>query len=473
MKIKGNYRFLAITFFLFSAFTIQAQEDSLKQMTIGRFLDLVKANHPLAIQADLQPEIGNRTVQKARGAFDPKAAADLSQKYFDGKQYYDLQDGGLKIPTWFGMELGAGYMENGGVFLNPENNTPGAGLWQAGITLPIGQGLFIDERRAELRKAQIFEESSLLEQRLMYNKLLYKAGQTYWEWFTAYNNLRVFQNAVQLAEFRFNAVKQGAAVGDRPDIDTLEAGIQLQNRMLNLQQSQVDYRNARLKMSIFLWSEGVIPLELEDNTVPPISNTMDALPLDNSWIARFDEFMSAHPLINTYRFKLDMLGIEQRWKREQLKPDLNLKYNALNEPVGDDIIADYSINNYTWGIQFVMPLFLRKERASLRLNELKIRDTQLDLTDKQASLAFKARAVLNEWETLEGLVELYQQTVQDYLGLLNGERQMFNAGESSLFMVNSRELGYINAQLKLIELLAKNHKAELKTLYSFGVLGDE
>jgi hypothetical protein len=81
--------------------------------------------------------------------------------------------------------------------------------------------------------------------------------------------------------------------------------------------------------------------------------------------------------------------------------------------------------------------------------------------------------VLNEWETLEGLVELYQQTVQDYLGLLNGERQMFNAGESSLFMVNSRELGYINAQLKLIELLAKNHKAELKTLYSFGLLGDE
>jgi hypothetical protein len=53
---------------------------------------------------------------------------------------------------------------------------------------------------------------------------------------------------------------------------------------------------------------------------------------------------------------------------------------------------------------------------------------------------------------------------------LEGEQNKFSAGESSLFMVNSRELGYINAQIKYLELLTKNRKAVLGTEYSLGVL---
>jgi hypothetical protein len=60
--------------------------------------------------------------------------------------------------------------------------------------------------------------------------------------------------------------------------------------------------------------------------------------------------------------------------------------------------------------------------------------------------------------------------VSDYERLLNGERQMFDAGESSLFMVNTRESGFIQTQLKYIQLLTKNHKAELALNYNLGIL---
>ena len=59
--------------------------------------------------------------------------------------------------------------------------------------------------------------------------------------------------------------------------------------------------------------------------------------------------------------------------------------------------------------------------------------------------------------------------VKDYEGLLNGERSMFNAGESSLFLINSREVNYINAQLKLVELLAKRKVTILALNYSLGI----
>ena len=79
---------------------------------------------------------------------------------------------------------------------------------------------------------------------------------------------------------------------------------------------------------------------------------------------------------------------------------------------------------------------------------------------------------VNEWEITKEQADLYAQTVNDYRGLLEGERALFDSGESSLFMVNSRELGYINAQIKLIEILTKNQKAILATRYSLGTLAN-
>ena len=197
---------------------------------------------------------------------------------------------------------------------------------------------------------------------------------------------------------------------------------------------------------------------------------LTALTAPTTLLTQIDSIIQQHPEVNQYRYKIDMLEIDQRWKREQLKPTLNLNYNALTEAVNDNPLAEYSSANYKWGLTFSMPILLRKERGALRLADLKINDAELELASKTAVLGYKALASINEWANTAEQVELYSQTVRDYDGLLGGERQMFDAGESSLFMVNSRELGYINAQLKLIELLTKNRKAGLAANYSLGVL---
>lgn len=447
-----------------------AQSDEQSVLSFEDFNAIVTQHHPMAVQAELIKKKGDATVQMARGAFDPKLGADISQKYFKGDQYYSLIDAGLKVPTWFGIEVYGGYEQNGGVFLNPENSTSGGGLVFAGVSVPVGRGLFIDERRAELRTAQIFQKSTVVEQRLMMNELLYSAGKAYWEWFEAYQVLQVYQEAIVLAEFRFNAVKQEAALGDAPTIDTLEAGIQLQNRQLALQQAQLDFKNASAKLGIYLWQNGQIPLELEETTIPVDKETVQLRTTQGLMLDRLDSLIAYHPYLQQYRFKIDQLKIDRRMKIENLKPQLDLKYNALNQVVGNNPFADLSINNYNWGLQFSMPIPLRKERGALKLAKLKIQDAELDVVDTQAQIGYKINAALNEWNTTRDQTFLYRQTVRDYLGLLEGEQNKFSAGESSLFMVNSRELGYINAQIKYLELLTKNRKAVLGTEYSLGVL---
>ena len=238
---------------LLLSLNISAQIDVVNVLTFDEFMARVTKHHPLAMQADLKLEQGGATVRKARGGFDPKAFSDVSQKYFSDKQYYSVINSGLKIPTWYGVELKSGYSQNDGVFLNPQNNTPSAGLWYAGISVPIGQGLFIDKRRAELRKAKIYQESTKAERDLLYNELLYNAGKAYWDWFENYNTIKVYQNALDVSKQRFDAVKQGALFGDKPFIDTVEAAIQVQNRMLNLQEAELDYKNNSALLSVYLW----------------------------------------------------------------------------------------------------------------------------------------------------------------------------------------------------------------------------
>lgn len=447
-----------------------AQSGEKNELSYEDFNAIVQQHHPVAVQADLIRRKGDATVQMARGGFDPKVGTDISQKYLLGDQYYSLIDAGLKVPTWFGIEAYAGYEQNGGVYLNPENSTSGGGLAYAGLSLPVGRGLFIDERRAELRRAQIYQKSTLVEQRLMMNKLLYDAGGAYWDWFEKYHVLKVYEEAIELAQFRVSAVKQHAALGDTPAIDTLEAGIQLQNRLLAWQQAQLDFKNASARLGIFLWQNGQIPLELEERTIPVDKSTVQLRTTEGLLLDRLDSLVAYHPYLQQYRFKIDQLKIDKRLKFEGLKPQLNLKYNVLSQVVGDNPFSSLSINNYQWGLQFSMPIPLRKERGALKLAKLKIQNAELDVVDTQAQIGYKISSAVNEWNTTREQTALYQRTVRDYLGLLDGERQKFEAGESSLFMVNARELGYINAQIKYLELLAKNRKAVLATEYALGVL---
>lgn len=463
-------RSLYSTLFFFLCLTATAQESTPQILTFDEFLNIVKTQHPVSLQAELKLELGEAILQQSRGAFDPKVQADFNQKYFKDKEYYELGEGKLKVPTWFGVELEGGYERNQGQFLNPENEVPTAGLWFAGISVPIGEGLFIDERRAELQKAKAMLKQTQAERDLVRNELLFSAGVAYWDWFMAFHTLNVYNDAIILAQERYTAVKRNASLGAVPSIDTMEARIQLQNRQLSQQQAALDYQNAERYLIVFLWKDGLTPLELTAETQPEGKDSY----LENAALLNLplslDSAIKNHPELRKTRAKITQLETDKRWAREQLKPQLNLKYKPLTEAVSGDPFAEYSINNYTWGLQFNFPIFLRKERGKLNQMKIKLSDTKLALTNKQELISFKIQAAINEFETTKNQISVSSRIAKDYAALLDGERRLFSGGESSLFMVNSRERGFITAQIKVIQLISKNRKTIIKTNYALGTL---
>ena len=465
------FSFCAVMTSVIGSFQLLAQQlPDNNVLYLEDYLEFVRIHHPFAKQANLQIEMGDAEVLGARGSFDPQLYADIAQKYFKGDQYYSLMNGGIKIPTWFGVDFYAGYENNRGLNLNPQFSTPDIGLAYAGISVPIGQGLLMDRRRAHLRKAQLYKQMSIEEKRIILNDLIFEASNAYWYWYEAYNVQQVYAEALVLAEERFTALRRSAELGDVPPIDTLEAGIQVQNRALSLQQAQLDYVNAKALLSIYLWQEGVVPVELGDNVFPPVSRDVADFSRFKSPLLDSDNALANHPELIQYQLKIDQLKIDRRLALELVKPQLNLKYNAINQPINNNPFMEYSMRNYTWGADFNIPIFLRQGRGELKLANLYIQDASLGYEAKRALIEMRVQQANNEWATTNQQVVLYWRTVKDSERLLIGEQTKFSAGESSLFMVNAREISYISAQVKLIELLTKNQISLLKSYHTLGIL---
>lgn len=465
MKLKSNIYISVFLFFWLNS--IDAQTDTSFKLNFNKFMIMVKQNHPIIKQAQLLLKTADASTLAAYGNFDPKVFYDLDNKTFNAKNYYQISNGGFKIPTWFGLEIKGGIENNNGVYLNPERTTPYNGLIYTQLSLPLVQGLVIDERRATLKQAKIFKEQSVFDQINILNDILYKAGKTYWDWYFSYLNVQIYQNAITLSETRFDAVKQTLILGDKSAIDSVEALIQLQDRRLNLQQALLDYNSKSLFLSNYIWLDENTPLEITDKTTPEENYfTNETSKTVEFKISKLDSFIYIHPNLKVYEFKLKQLDVEKRFKQEKLKPNVLINYSPLSSVSN----LNYNSNNYKWGVSFGYSLFLRKERADLQITKIKIQNVAYENLNKRNELTNKIKATVYEFKSYQNQVEIYTKNVKNYEKLWESERRLFDSGESSLFMINSRETSYINAQLKLNELLNKNQQSILGIDFILGIL---
>jgi len=452
------YSLVALFIILFSA--TQAQ-DTTNTLSVDMFFTLVRKYHPLAKQIELLDDKGTSVVLKEKGAFDPYLYSSLNQKYFDEKQYYHLLGTALKIPTWYGVDFKLGYDQSAGQYLNAEDKLPSVGLAYAGVSLPLLQGLLINERRNVVKQAQVFKQSTVVEQKALLNDLMFDALAAYWEWYACYAQNIVYKDAAELSQQRFKGVRQSFLQGDRSAIDTLEAFLQYQNRLSNLNQSAIILQNASYKLSNFLWSANEEPLEITSALIPAIdkkifidlSNEVDSLNVN------VENLAANHPQVLLYDYKYKSANIDLKWKLEKYKPKLNLNYNVLTAPVGNTIVSNLSTNNYKWGVDFSFPLFLRRERGDVKLSEIKLLEIEYAKQQKLLEQVNKIKMYRNELLVLQQQRILFASMVSNYSSLLNAEKRNFESGESSLFLINAREMALIDSQLKQIEVDAKLAKA--------------
>ena len=441
-------------FLMILSFQISFAQDSLK-LSHQEFLTVVKNYHPLALKYQIQNKIANAEITRARGGFDPVLAGKLGEKNIAGTKYYEQRNIELGIPTWYGIDITGSYNYIDGDKLS--NTETVGGLYQFGITIPLAKNLLYDRRRAMLDQAKFGLKMTEAEQVVLTNELLLDAENTYWDWVKSYEIYKLQKAAVEINRKRLELVRKTYQYGESPAIDTVEASSQLQNFELRERDAYLNFVKSTQDLQMFLWKENLEFFEISQLIFP--SSNLDSHSGYNDYDFLVQNVQSKqlenHASLQYYFQKQNILESERRLKWQSFLPKIDFTYNFFNkENYKPDYLPLFD-NNFQYGLKLEIPIFLRQARADYEIAQLKISQNQQDSQLKLREINTKIETYKNEVNNYITQIDISTKNLNNYSRLLNAEETRFSNGESSLFLINSRENKWLEAQEKNLELKNK------------------
>ena len=445
---------------LFMVFFFLCTGTHSQELTLTEYLNWVLAEHPLAEKARLNPQMRNAQFLQVKGLFDPVLESKFKNKFLKGTEYYTTSETSLTYNTPYAIGLVGHFDVNSGSYINPTDYTSNAGLLALGVSVPLLKGLVIDERRMAKKRAEVLLEAGNLEQQLAINELLAQSVQLYSDWYYAVQKNNIIDSLVSTSERRFFAVRSRYLGGDRSAIDTLEAYVQNQNRLLQFQESKLEVIKSRIALVAFLEFNNENRVAILNETISPSLNFKSEL-APFRYGSSLLSLLETHPELALYANKGASLRIEEKWKTEKLKPKLNVEYHFLNKDFSEGLPSYFSTNNYKWGAEFSMPLFLREARGDLKVQRIKIEENNLNTEWKRNQLEQKTLALEVAYTNTLSQQELAASNATLYQRLLEAENTKLFNGESSLFLVNQRENTYFENAIKAMELDRKVQQVKI------------
>ncbi|MBC6409003.1 MAG: TolC family protein [Ekhidna sp.] len=442
-------------------------------LSLAHVMNMTLSFHPVVKQAELFSRDAEANLRMARGRLDPKLEVDYDLKNFKETEYYDLLTTTFKIPTRIGLDPKIEFIRNEGTFINPQNKIPEEDNFeqlQLGVAIPLGKGLFFDERRNAIRQAESFTQIAEAERVKATNKILLTVIKDYWEWYVSYQQRMLLSQAIQLSQDLFNRTIIDYEFGEAAVVDTLQAKINLQKRTVDFRKAQADFEVAKLNLGKHLWSANLVPLEIQPNVVPGAESLFQT-PSEESLKNDIQFALENHPEINKLEGKRNQLNAGLRWARESLKPQVDLSYSFINAPVNQDFKSetlDFG-ENYKLGLDFSFPILLRKERGKLQQTQLKVQSNEFEMADNRLTIKNNIIAIYTQSIAFEDLLGQYAGVSDNYRFLLEAEIINLQNGETDIFKLNIQQDKYIEAQNEYYDALIKWEKSKVEYNYTIGI----
>lgn len=457
-----------ISFFLLVLISVLGKSQNNLQLSYDSFLLNVLQNNPLAKRAENEKKYADVQYKAARGNYDPILSGNYEQKQFNGSNYFTTLNSEVKQPIYTSQYLKFGYDYGNGSYLNPENSTLPNGLPYVGIEVGVLQGLFIDKRRAEVIKTKEYLNYYDAEKRIQLNSLLFEASQCYFDWLFSLKQMALNNYFMQVAKQRLTGIESLATIGEKPSVDTIEAAIFYQTRFLDFQSALIDNQKSINEISSFNWQNNnpslVTEYFLATDSLELYFNKAKALLIESLY-----QNIPSNPILSKYSSLQKVLEIDNRLKKEMIKPNLNIKYNFLSNNA-TSINPSFSNNNYKFGLNLSFPLFLRNPTYEYKLATIKSQNNNLELLNKTNELNFKINAFKKTIDILAEQLQNAERSTKYNKILVEAEKLKFSNGESTLFMLNTRENKWLESEIKFAEYKLKFIKTVLNLIYLNGDL---
>ncbi len=464
--MKKN-KLVFISLLCFVSMSIRGQEKI--RFHYSDYIGIILKNNPMSVASENTAAYGRLKYKAARGNYDPLINGSVQEKQLNNTYYYTSIQGEVKQALFTSQYLKLGYEYGQGDFIDPQRYTSSYGLPYVGIEVGLLQGMLFDKRRAEVLSARHQVDYYEAERKIALNNLLYESSLAYFDWLFSQRQYNLFSYFSNLARQRFDAAAELARSGERPAIDTLEADILLQTRLLDLRAAELENTKKFAEINTYHWNSATESSRLDKELLvtDSLENYFEKL---KELVGKYSPGGAAtNPVLQQYQAKKNILEVEQKLKREMTKPRLDVNYNFLSYN-SDSYNPYFRSNNYKWGASLSFPLLLRTARNEYKMAQLNTRNTHLELGNKTNELLIKQDLSRQNLQIISEQLQHADKTARFSKQLLEAEKLKFENGESSLFMLNTRENKWLESELKLAEYKLKLIKTLMYMIYLNGNL---
>ncbi len=426
-------------------------------LEVPEVLASVDRSFPLIEAARREQDLAAGAAVEARGAFDlkVKAGAETLRSYYDNDRFKATVEQPLAP---LGMTLFGGYRAGRGDFAqyDAKSLTLDNGELSAGINLPLLRDRAVDARRAALRVTDIgvnLAAQTVAKARLSYFK---DALKQYWDWVAAGRQLDVARALLDLAERRDTDLADAVSLGQLAPVERTDNMRVILQRRSALVLGQRVLEATAINLSLYYRGPDGAPLRPTSDRVPErLPDPAPLLPDDEA--RAIADALVRRPEVLSLRFKRNQQEVETNLAGNALLPSLNL-FGDLSRDSGEGPVTRRG-NELAAGLVFELPLQRRKASGKLTQAQAKLSAIDAELRFVQDRVRADVQDAASALRAAFQSVDLVRQELTVARELESLERDRFDLGDSTQFLVNLRELNTADAAFREIKALADYQKA--------------
>ena len=387
----------------------------------------------------------------AFAAFEPRIDLSSEGKDYGNDLQYRLDRAEARVGLPGGIDLVGGASQATGAFINPERKTPIEGLANFGISAPLGGALIFSDRQyawgAASRDLEL-EEAKL--DRIL-RKVTLDAVKAYTFWQAQSEVQSAVDDALAVAAERLRLVREAYRLGERSEMDTLEAYLSWVDRQADAAKQQN------------LSAAAVADVERLLRGAEDISvNARGARPEERPVILGFNTQLSTADPGALNVPELAMAGAALR--RERLATTTAWA-QWLPAPYVDYRMIQWGGSAWNpeavqWKVGLAVPLFNQKARADLAGAQARLRAAQANATSTQNAVEVLRAQLELQVQALDSELKALTASETAAYALLQQERRRFALGESTMFILATRESKYLESVQKRTLASAKLQSVE-------------
>jgi len=389
----------------------------------------------------------------ADGAFDLMLNAEYYDRY-TGTFSGGYAEGKVTQPIApFGGEIFGSYRLSDGEFPIYENiyNTNEIGEFKVGALFSLLRNRRIDQRRFAVEDTRLAASQARLDVLLVQLNVQFEALRAYWNWVAAGEEVRVYEDLLEIAEARAVGLARQVQAGALPSLALTENEQNLIRRKSLLEGAKRNFITAANSLSFYLRDESgrlVVPIRAQ----LPSSEQLAVLP-DMQTLMTMDrsDILDQRPELRNFRIQLERARNRVELRRNDLKPSLDASVELSRDfgPIGDGG-PTFDSTDTIIGLTFSVPLQRRTARGAVQRAEAELREIELREQRTADQISVELDNILANLNAALRIADLAEQEVKQATAVVTGERKRFQLGAGDLLSVNLQEERAADAQVRAI-----------------------